>query len=283
MDARPLLQMYKPLLIHALIFLCMASPGFTANDNFPFGGRQAGMGNAAVSLYDFWGISHNQAGMARQENPAGGFYFENRFLAKEMGFGAGAFLLPAASGVFGVSLSYFGYSLYNESKVGIAYAQSFGDKLSAGVQLNYLYTFIGDGYGSSGNFAVEMGIIYELLPQLYIGAHVFNPTKAKITSADGFGHEYIPTILRLGFSYAFSDRVLISLETEKDMEREPVFKGGLEYRLAEQFYIRGGLGTKPTQNTFGFGLHTGRFRIDLASSFHHVLGYSPQASILVEF
>lgn len=254
-----------------------------ANDNFPFGGRQAGMGNAAVSLYDFWGISHNQAGMARQQNPGAGFYFENRFLAREMSLGAGAFLMPAASGVLGLSLSYFGYSRYNESKIGIAYARSFSDRLSAGIQLNYLYTSIGEGYGSAGNFAVEMGVIYEILPDLHVGTHIFNPTKARISSDEGYVDEYIPTILRFGFSYTFSERVLLSLETEKDIERDPVFKAGLEYQLADGFYVRAGVGTNPTSNAFGFGLHTGRFRIDLSSSFHHVLGYSPQASFLVDF
>jgi hypothetical protein len=275
--------MNKTIIILILIAFGLPSAGLAANDNFPFGGRQAGMGNAAVSIYDFWGISHNQAGMARQQNPAAGFYFENRFLAREMSLGAGAFLLPAASGVFGLSLTYFGYSQYNESKIGVAYARRFSERLSAGIQLNYLFTSIGEGYGSAGNLAVEMGVIYEILPGLNIGTHIFNPTKAKISSNDGYGEEYIPTVLRFGLSYSFSERVLLSLETEKDIERDPVFKAGLEYQLADGFYVRAGVGTKPTQNAFGFGMHTGRFRIDLSSSFHHVLGYSPQASFLVDF
>jgi hypothetical protein len=275
--------MSRTICILAIILLSFAFHGKAANDNFPFGGRQAGMGNAGVSLYDFWGISHNQAGMARQQNPAAGFYFENRFLAREMSLGAGAFMMPAASGVVGLSLTYFGYAMYNESKIGLAYAHAFSEKLSAGVQLNYLNTSIGEGYGSAGNFAVEMGLIYELLPQLNVGAHLFNPTKARVKSNDGYGEEYIPTILRFGFSYAFSERVLLSLETEKDIERDPVFKAGIEYQLADMFFVRAGLGSRPTQNTFGFGMYTGRFRIDLSSSFHHILGYSPQASILVDF
>jgi len=269
-------QVFTPLFLLLVIF---SAPLYAANDNFPFGGRQAGMGNAAVAVYDFWALSHNQAGLARQQYAAGGFYFENRYLTKEMGLGAAAFALPAASGVFGLSVTYFGYSQYHESKFGVAYARSFGDRLSAGVQLNYLYTFIGEGYGSTGNLAAELGMIYELIPGLQIGAHIFNPTRAKIAE---FNDERIPAVFRMGFAYTFSERVLLSFETEKDLEREAVFRVGLEYGITENIYLRGGLGTNPTTNAFGFGLNMGALRIDLATSFHHVLGYSPQASLIYE-
>jgi hypothetical protein len=273
-------QSMKQVFTLVFLFLIIFSTNLrAANDNFPFGGRQAGMGNAAVAVYDFWALSHNQAGLARQQYAAGGFYFENRYLTKEMGLGAAGFALPAAGGVFGLSVTYFGYSQYHESKFGLSYARSFGERLSAGVQLNYLYTFIGEGYGRAGNLAAEMGVIYELLPGLQIGAHLFNPTRARIAE---FNDERIPTIMRLGFAYNFSDRVLLSFETEKDLERDAVFRLGLEYGITENIYLRGGLGTNPTTNAFGFGMVLGNLRIDLATSFHHVLGYSPQASLIYE-
>jgi hypothetical protein len=251
-----------------------------ANDNKPYGGRQAAMGNAAVSLYDFWAISHNQAGLARLTRPAGGFYFENRYLVKEMGLGAAAFALPTNSGVFGLSVSYFGYSQYNESKMGLAYARSFGDKLSVGMQFNYMYSFVGGDYNNAaGRVTIEAGMIYEIIPGLSIGAHIFNPTRAKLASVDNLYDEFIPTIFRFGMAYSFSDRVILSLETEKDIEQKPAFKAGIEYQVINQLFIRGGIGTNPTQNAFGFGFHTGSFTIDLSTSFHHILGYSPQASI----
>jgi hypothetical protein len=268
--------------LYVFAFLVFALPGTfsTAKGNLPFGGRAAGMGNAAVAVYDFWALSHNQAGIAKQQHAVAGVYFENRYLAREMSFGAAGFSLPAVDGVIGLSVAYFGYSLYNESKVGLAYARSFGDRLSIGVQLNYLYTFIGEGYGSAGNLAAEAGMIYELLPNLQVGAHVFNPTRARIS---GYSDERIPTVLRFGAAYHFSERVLLSIETEKDLEREPVFRAGLEYGITEQIFLRAGLGTKPTTNAFGLGINLGGLRIDLSTSFHHILGYSPQASIRYEF
>jgi hypothetical protein len=251
-----------------------------AGDNYPFGGRAAGMGNAMVAVYDFWAVSHNQACLAQISSPAAGCYFENRFLSREMGFGAAAFALPAGGGVFGLSLTCFGYSLYKESKVGLAYARPFGDKLSAGVQLDYLFTFIGEGYGSAGALAAEMGVLYELLPGFQLGVHVLNPTLATLKD---FGGERLSTIFRLGMAYHCSERVLLSLETEKDMDSKPVLRCGLEYGITDNVFLRAGAGTQPTTNSFGFGICLGKLRIDLASSFHYVLGYSPQASLVYSF
>ncbi len=252
---------------------------YCTNDNYPFGGRAAGMGNAAVTLYDPWAVSHNQAGLAQMENSAAGVYFENRFLVQELSLGAGAFILPTHSGVFGASFTYFGFELYNESKVGLAYARGFGERFSAGIQLNYHNTYIAEDYGNKGALTVEMGAIYHIVKGLSIGAHIFNPTRAKIAE---FADERIPTIFRTGLSYEFSQKVMVVVETEKSINHDPVFKFGIEYHITEPFYIRGGIGTNPTSNSFGFGLELGKLKVDLASSFHHVLGYSPQVSFLYE-
>ncbi len=251
-----------------------------ANDNYPFGGRAAGMGNASVTLYDFWAISHNQAGLSRLEDMAAGVFFENRFLVEELSFGAGAFVFPTRSGVFGVSFTYFGFDLYNETKVGIAYGREFGERLSTGLQLNYHHTGIGEDYGNKGNITFELGVIFHILPELSIGAHLFNPTRAKIGD---FADERIPTIFKTGLAYEFSERVMVILEAEKSVNLDPVFKAGIEYRITDPVYLRGGIGTNPMTNAFGFGLELGNLNIDLATSYHHILGYSPQISFIYHF
>lgn len=267
-------------IILALTLIVFPSALSLAIGNSAFGGRAAGMGNAAVAVYDFWGLSHNQAGLTQISAPTAGFYFENRYLAREMSFGAIGFAMPAVGGVIGMSMSYFGFSQYNESKFGIAYSRAFGPQFSAGVQLNYLHTFIGEGYGSSGNIAAELGMIYEPIEGLRIGAHIFNPTRTRISQ---HSPQRIPTIFRLGMAYHFSDRVLATIETEKDLERDPVFKAGIEYGITEKIFVRGGIGTEPTTNAFGIGIYLGSLKMDIAASFHNVLGYSPQASLRYEF
>ncbi len=270
----------KKICFLLLFFLLIPFSLKSANDNYLFGGRQASMGNAAVTLFDLWAVSHNQAGLAGIENITAGVYMENRYLIPELNFGAGAVAMPAAGGVFGLSFTHFGYSLYNENKVGLGYSRFFGEKFSAGVQLNYHHLSIGGEYGSKSSVTVELGFIYEIIEDLHIAFHLFNPTRTKVADYD---NERIPTVMRGGFSYTFSDQVIFVFETEKDINLKPVYKAGIEYQIIEPLYLRAGVGTNPMSNAFGFGLVLGNLNIDLSSSYHYILGYSPQFSMIYEF
>lgn len=262
-----------------MLYFAIHAPLLAAGDNYLFGGRTAGMANAAVSLYDFWAVSHNQAGLARLESTTAGVYFENKFLLDALSFGAAAVAYPTSSGVLAFSFTHFGFDLYSENKVGLGFARDFSDRFSAGVQLNYHHSRLAEDYGSSGNVTFELGAIFEILPDLHIGAHLFNPARAKVAD---YANERIPTILRTGFSYTFSEKVIVVLEAEQSTEQKATFKAGFDYQIVDHFSIRGGVGTHPTSNAFGFGFRMGKLQIDLASSYHYVLGYSPQASLVYE-
>jgi hypothetical protein len=272
--------------LHLAFLLIFLSAGLKtpAADNLLSGARAGAMANATVAIHDFWAISHNQAGIANVDTITAGLFVENRFLLGDLSLAAAAAVLPTSSGNFGVSLQFFGGSIYSEGKAGLAYARRFGEKLSAGVQLNYMFTNIGDGYGSTGTVAAELGIICKILPNLYLGAHIFNPTKARLKAT---GHldikEYISTIIRTGAAYHFSDKVLLSLEVEKDIRHKPMAKFGLEYMITDGIFVRAGISNNPTLNAFGFGIQTGRLQLDISASYHYLLGYSPQTGAIYVF
>lgn len=262
---------------------------FAAGDNYGLGARSGGMANASVTFSDIWSIHHNQAGLANIESITTGIYYQNRFGLKELGVQGFAFALPiqeVSKGVIGVSVTYFGYSQYNDSKIGLAYGKQLGDKYSVGIQLDYLQTSLGGDYGSSTAFAGELGIRAKLLSNLSLGVHIYNPTRSKIsefTIQETIFTERIPTIMRVGLSYTFSDQVLVAVEVEKDVYYSPVFKMGIEYRPVEQLYLRGGLASDPVYNTFGFGLYFKNFKIDFSGSKHQVLGYTSEISLIYGF
>ena len=93
-----------------------------------------------------------------------------------------------------------------------------------------------------------------------IGAHVFNPTRSKISD---YNDERLPTIIRFGGDYDFSDKVKVAVETEKDMAQKAVFKAGIEYKPVKEFYLRAGIGTNPTLTCFGFGINLKNFKISV--------------------
>jgi hypothetical protein len=114
-----------------------------------------------------------------------------------------------------------------------------------------------------------------LTDKIMLAAHLFNPTR---TALNEFNKEKIPTIMRLGMNYIFSKQVLATIEAEKDIDMKPIFRMGLEYKTSSKFYLRGGIGTQPTLGSFGFGLNTGVIKLDVAASYHQVLGFTPDLS-----
>ncbi len=271
---------FKKIIFFIPLFTFFSLPLFAGNDNPSLGARAAGMGNAAVTLSDVWSANHNQAGLAFLKKPVAGTYYENRFFLKEIGVKGLAFALPVKDGVFGMSFNYSGGSWYNESKFGLAYAKTFGEKLSIGMQMNYMGIRIAEGYGSKSALTAEVGILAKLTNELTIGAHIFNPTHAKLAE---YNNEKIATIMRLGLDYKFNKKVILALETLKNSSEKPTLKVGLEYQIMEKIFLRTGIATKPSLNTFGIGVKLNSLILDFASSVHPVLGFSPKMSMAYSF
>lgn len=245
-------------------------------ENFPVGARSAALGHASVSLNDLWAMQHNQSGLAYLKKVSAGASYENRFLVPELNFKALALALPTKEGIFGLSISSFGYALYNQNKYGLAYGKAFGEKISAGIQLDCFTTQIAEGYGHRTLFAVEAGIQAKPINNLTIGFHLFNPTLSKVNI------DYIPTVIRIGFNYKFSDKVFVAFETEKGINVKQAFKMGMEYSLIKELYLRAGISTNPSLNAFGFGFNFKQFKLDFATSFHPVLGFTSTMGLSYE-
>ncbi len=245
------------------------------------GARQAGMNHCSVALNGFWSIQNNQAGMALVKRFSAGASYENKFLIPHTGTANLAVIYPMKFGNIGLSMSYFGYTLYHQMKVGLAYARSFGPKLRIGVQLDYLQTGLGDLYGSRSNLTFELGVQSDVTRQLTLGIYVFNPVPVKLAD---YADEKIPAIFRFGLAYHFSNKLLATAEVEKNTAYQPVIlRGGIEYAFRKQFFFRLGFGTSGDVLSFGFGWHKKHLQFDLAATMHQSLGFSPQSSLIFSF
>jgi hypothetical protein len=240
------------------------------------GARSAAMGSASVALQDVWSGFNNQAGLASLDKLSGGIFLENRFLLNELTTRGLVLAMPTNSGVFALNLRNFGYSLYNEGIYGLAYGRKLGENLSAGLEVDYLTTRIGEGYGSSSAVSFQMGFQFRVNPNLQIAGHAANPARARLSD---FNDERYPSLLRIGVSYRLGEKVLMVSEVAKDMDRSPMFRAGVEYQPTEILYVRAGVGGNNFNTSFGFGLAFESFRIDIASAYSATLGYSPQFSV----
>ena len=273
------MKKYYLLILTIPLLICFQAAQ-AGGDNRPTGARSAAMGTASVGLSDVWSAFNNQAGLAYLTSPVAGIYYENKFLLPEMGYKAGVFALPLSQGTVALSVSHFGYSDYNESKIGLAFARAFGKYIAFGLQLDYNMARLAESYGNRNFITFEAGMLAHITPELAIGAHVYNPIRAKLSE---YNDERVPVIMRFGAAYEITNKITITAEAEKDTYLEANIKAGLEYKLIPQLHLRGGISTNPSSNSFGVGIFVGDFIIDISASYHYILGFSPQASLNYKF
>ena len=120
---------------------------------------------------------------------------------------------------------------------------------------------------NSNLFTFEIGLQYQLMENVLLGIHLYNPTKLEIIEG-----EFLPTILRVGGTYAPYKQLLVHVEIEKDIDFPFVFKSGSEFELVEDLWFRIGFQHKPTTFNFGMGyLFKKRFRFDLGAYYQRGL------------
>jgi hypothetical protein len=274
-----LIVFMKPFILTIFLFCTI---NISAQSYLTSGGAKASsMSDAAVTISDVFAAFNNQACLSLLEKPETGLAIQNRFGMKELNTLSAAFALPlsANKGVFALSVNRYGYKLFNQNKIGLAYAKRLSPVFSAGIQADYLNTHIDEGYGNKSSFTIEGGVLAEF-NKLKAGIHIFNPLHVKFTDYDD---ERIPVIIKAGISYSFSEKVLAAVEIFKSINRKETYKIALEYHPFKALYIRGGVSTEPVQLTFGFGLKFSQFYADFTSGYFEPLGYSPGLALRYAF
>ncbi len=275
--------MRRPL----LAFLLLASfHCFAGGDPLPVGARFLGMGGTGLTLTDLWSVRLNPAGLAGLDKPVAGIFYQRHFLSEDLAHQGLAFAIPVGKGTFGVGADRFGYDLYNETRASLAYAMRFGDGLRAAVQLDYLGVQLGNNYGSTSAFTAELGVQAKLTDELWLGAHVYNPNRAKLdatTESNVTLDERVPTLLRAGFGWIASSKLTVTAEVEKDIDRDERFRFGVEYIPNKVLYLRTGISTAAVQGHFGVGFRLKQLDIDLAVALRSQLGPTPMLNLNYRF
>ncbi len=257
-----------------VVLILIVSSATNAQYNRMFSARAGATGGAGVVLTDIWASSYNQAGLAYLDGLSAGVYFSNAFNVADMGTKAFAFAFPAEKyGTVGVNYTYFGNELFNDSKLALNYSKKLGKRISAGVQIDYFMTVQGLDYGKRSVAVGEIGILTNPAENLYIGAHLFNPWRATFSEAQ---NEYVFSLLKIGAGYNFSEKLILRLDVEKDLDYSAVFRAGFDYMFVENLFLRMGVSTNPTQFAFGLGYNFKGVSLDLTFTNHQVLGYYSQ-------
>jgi hypothetical protein len=245
----------------------------------PVTSSYTGLGTYSKQQADVFSFINNQASLAQMKNAEAGFYTEKRFLLKELSLYQAAFVLPSGVGNFGVSTGYYGFTGYNETQVGLAYAIQLGKKVDIGIQFNYFGIKI-PGYGSAGTVNGEAGLIMHLTDQLHAGLHLYNPAGGKIGK---YHEEQLASVYTVGIGYDASEKFFISTGIEKE-ENQPVnVNAGFQYKFLPQILTRAGIATGTSTAWMGAGYNFSSFRIDATAAYHPRLGITPGMMLLFHF
>jgi len=251
-----------------IIFLCRD------NIHGQEGARALSLAKATVADQGFWSIMGNPAGLNGLQGIQGGLSIADHFLVSELREGTFALVVPVARSHSGFSLSRYGFGLYSENRAGIAYSGRILEKLFIGAELHYTWIVIGESREQEHLVNCNLGMIFEASESLFLGLHTGNPVS--------FFQEdpsELPFI-RLGTKFLPSREWLILFEVNKTLYRPVSWKAGIEISLLQKVFLRTGISAPPLSLSFGAGFITGRFSIDLASAYHHILGFTPQLSII---
>ena len=213
-----------------------------------FGARSAGMANSSVTLSDEWANFNNIGALAGVDKQYAAFGYANRFGVEGWNTIGASFVSPMSfGGVAGLGVWRFGDNLYNENRVSLGYSHKLYG-VSLGVQANYFAVSI-EGLGTKQMLILEFGGLVQLSEKLFMGLHIYNFNQAKLSD---FEDERVPTTMRAGISYRPVEKLLVNIETEKNMDYDPSVRVGVSYELfAEKVFVRTGISTQPFINYYG--------------------------------
>ena len=177
-------------------------------------------------------------------------------------------------GGVGLGIEHSATDVYAEQRFRLAYGRRLTEAFYLGGSADVLRASAQE-YGSNTMATFGFSLLAKALPTVWLGAKIQNPFQQKI------GEDLIPTVLRIGASWKPSDLLIMTFETEKDIERNAMIKAGLEYRPTPALVIRAGIRSNQVARLgFGAGLRLkNNLAIDLASEWHPSLGLTPSAMI----
>jgi hypothetical protein len=265
-------------LLFSLASLCLCPAIDAQSLRQPISAVYLGLGAYSTKHADVFSFVNNQASLAQVKNSAAGIYGERRFLLQATSMYAAAVAIPSSMGNFGVSIKYAGFTLFNESQVGLAYARNVGTKAAVGIQFNY-YGYRVPSYSSASTINFEIGTVMHLTPQLNLGIHVYNPVGGKFSKTD----EKLTAAYKMGIGYDASEQFFVAAEIIKEEDYPVNMNAGVQYRFMKQFFVRAGISSGASLGYAGVGVAWNHLRLDLTGSYHPQLGLSPGLLLIMDF
>jgi hypothetical protein len=244
------------------------------------GARYLALGAYSSHNVDIYATRANPASLAQLKQAAVAVYGERRFELENLNLYTASVGLPTNSGNFAVHGSYFGFNLSNQTQLSLAYGRKITDKVDVGAAFHYQQISQAGIYGKANAITGSVGLLLHLTDKIHAGINAYNPIRA---AYDKDKEERLPSQYSLGIGYDASDNFFVSAEIVKSEGHNVNVNAGFQYQFVKQFFVRMGIATFTSNYFAGLGFRLKDFRLDIASSYHPQLGFSPGLLLLYEF
>lgn len=244
----------------------------------PRGARSFGLAHASVTLEDEWALVNNIAGIHKTKHFTAFAGYQNLYGLPDLNLASFGIAFPFKEIASGINFSRFGNSYFSETIAGWGVAHRIRN-VSLGFKINYHQTSIQE-VSVRRNIVLEFGGQAMITEQLFFGAHIYNINQATLHKRE---NQFIPVLIKAGLSYRPYKKLMLNIETEKELDFKTIFKAGAEYSIIEKCRLRGGISLNPGLLFFGAGFRDKKISIDYALNSHHILGISQTISLTYIF
>ncbi len=244
------------------------------------GARQIALSHSDVATSnDVFAIFNNPAGLGELTSyEVGLFYSPSPFGLTELSNGFGTAAYPTSIGTFSAGFMIYGFELYKETKLALAFGRKFYDNFSAGATAFYKNISI-KNYGNKGFLFFNLGGIFHVSNKLDLGFNLENITRTTIGNEDN----QIPVVFWSGINFKVLNDLQIFAALKKETNYNASLRFGVEYMILEFLHLRFGAANEPDTYSTGVGILYNIFQFDYAVFSHTDLGLTHQFGLITRF
>ncbi|MCQ2335612.1 MAG: hypothetical protein MJ010_00300 [Paludibacteraceae bacterium] len=210
-----------------------------------------------------------------------GTTYTNNFFLPQVGLARLKIVYPAKQITTSLSTSFYGYSEYYRIRGALGFSHYFRPYIAIGLE----GFFSGFKFSGGTRFKATGGLNVSLLAfptkKLVLGFLVEN-TSFSFIRANGIKYR-LPTIFYLGFSYCFTQNIILAVEGAKDLTNPFLIRLDFEYRPIRQFILKCGISYQTSASAnFGFGLRLKKFILDATVKYNVRVSWGCQVGIGVQ-
>jgi hypothetical protein len=269
-------QQEKRIGAACLVWLLAGTCSLHSLENNGRGTKAVGMANAFVAVADnLWAVNYNPAGLTQVTDiQCSAFIVPNQFGVPELRTTALAAAVPFSFATVALKAENFGFDLYKETEIGMAFALKLDQNISGGLSLN-LHRLDLARYGSTQDVILHGGILANALQNVKVGFNFNNILGATVGGLD----EKIPQLFTLGACWSPLEDLQVSLELEKDIRSPASMKWGIEQIVFDVLAFQGGVANNPEKYSAGIAVKYSFIEFGYAGYSHLDLGWTHQIEI----